>query len=410
MTGSPAQPSEWVAAPPSVQLKFDLGHSPEVRGRHDLVPRCYELRGPLDIRRLTEALTRMRNAHDALRLRFHVEDGLGLLSTVEPGPALVRFQRLVGVAAERLPRAIPALGRQAAEQWDTELVGSASWTLLRVADDHHLLIGWYHRNCLDAKSVTFLERGIWECYFHPESEPVPSSFIAAALRRTHARERMAGDFWTGELERMPAGVWDPATISAIETVKCELADKELELLRDRAARDGLSTAQLLAHRFAAHAVELDGTGPVVIGHFVDDRETGEQRTIGNFTLPLPIVMGPEETASARASARKALRSFAQRPRRSGARTPVGFAELLHSVRSYGFNYVPAHYAEDVHPTSELTVTEFQLATSLRVPVKLDLRATETLAGTLRLQLSHHPDEIDAERAQAILGDLAQARR
>lgn len=403
------QESEWVPVPPSVQFKFQLGQTPAVQRRQDLIARCYELRGPLEVERLREALRRVWVAHDALRLRFALRDGIGSMASVRASERVpLRLQQPVNLAEQDVPRAITTLGGRLAERWQQDGAASAQWLLLRLGPEHHILAGWYARTATDLKGITVLERQIWESYFSPSATVEGSSFVAAARSRAAARERDPRGYWEAELARVPQRQWHPSAVTAVRTVSRDLVDGPLDALRGSAADVGLSMAQLLAHRFAVCAYEVNGREPAVVQHFLDDRTAAEQGAVGEFVLTLPVVVGAEEVSSARASARAAMRAFTLRPRRAGARVPDGLVGFSAVTRPFSFNYVPAHYGRAVEPVGGLTVTEYELGQSIRHMSHLDLRVTETREGGVHLRLTYHPNEQDDRAAGRLLDRLLDA--
>jgi hypothetical protein len=393
-----------VPALPGAQLSFELGAQPEVSRRVDLIPRCYELVGDLDVPRLVGCLNDLYAAHDALRVRFACADGVAFMTAAEPGEAPLRLIQLEGWNEKDLLRYLRALSTKIVEGWDSYAPGATQWTLVRLDRRRHFLIGWHFYLSVSAESLAMVERQLWAAYFDNQPAIEESSLLAEAERARDAEEPDSDAFWAAELSRVRPQPWETEQLSPMDSVGRAAAGEQLEALRQRADADGVTLPDLIAHRFAVRAVELSGGDAVIINH------VGGFAAGGSGLKPpqLPDVLAIEDLVSNQASAAKTRQVEAMLPRRSGARLPEAYVALHTVARPFTFSYVAPAYGESVRPTTNLRVSEVELPAPVRDPSRLRLRVIEDVDGGVQFRLYYHPDETGEPEARQILDAIIEA--
>lgn len=389
---------------PSMQMMFDLGQALRVSSGGDLITQCYELRGNLNVDRLYDALQRVSDAHDALRLRFSADgDGIVRMAAHSSSPVAIEFLRPVGWVEEQLPKLAPALGaKAAASTWGEE---SIRWALLQLQSSRHLLATWHFRPTVDARSITRLHAEVWNAYFDPSCRLPDASFLEAVSVRRVPQRAPAEEYWASERARIQGPSWSPSDVS-VSARLVETVDGNRELaLRSAAAKHRISVSQLLAHRLATVGLATSEDGSIVLHCFVDERGPKDTEVVGNFSSIVPVVLDANDVSSARKTAAKLLQAFSKRPTSAGSRPPWPYVELAHRTRGFGYNYLPANFLEDVQPDRELTVREMPNAALPRHPNHFMLSVVERIDGGLDCTLTYHPSEHDELQAQAILTSI-----
>jgi hypothetical protein len=397
-----------VPAMPGAQLSFELGAQPEVSRRVDLIPRCYELVGDLDVPRLIGCLNDLYAAHDALRVRFACADGVAFMTAADPGEAPLRLIQLEGWSEKDLLLYLRALSTQIVEGWDSYAPGATQWTLVRLDQRRHFLIGWHFYLSVDAEGLSILERQLWAEYFDNKPGIEGSSFLAEADSRRDADEPDSDTFWATELGQVGPQEWNTEDLSPLESVAAAVTGGQLKALRQRADADGVTLPDLIAHRFAVRAVELSGGEAMIVNHTVTERTGQAAIVVGKQNLTVPALMTSEDVTSAQASARKVRQAVAMRPRRSGTRLPEAYVALHTTARPFSYSYIAPDRGDSVRPTTNLRVSEVELPAPVRDPNRLRLRVIEDVEGAVQFRLYYHPDETGEPEARHFLDVIIEA--
>ncbi|MGA4844124.1 amino acid adenylation domain-containing protein [Streptomyces sp. G45] len=262
-----------------------------------LVPFAHRLRGPLDADALGRAFTGVQDRHEVLRCRFDERDGEPVLL---PGPAVPLTVVDLGGAADPLRAAEEHVARDAVAPFDLAGGALVRGTLLRLADDDHVLAVVVHHAVFDGLSRQLFGRELAAAYEGQEVAEPPLRYAdfaawqhdaltadAAAEHLAHWREALAGAPAALELPtarpRPPVPSYRGAVVSF--DVDRETAKGLRELARSRGATPfmtALAAFQVLLARTA-------GVDDVVVGSPVSGRHRpGLDRLIGFFVNLLPL--------------------------------------------------------------------------------------------------------------------------
>ncbi|MDR8412889.1 amino acid adenylation domain-containing protein [Nonomuraea sp. 3-1Str] len=165
------------------------------------------LRGALDVEALTRAFGDVVERHESLRTRFPDQDGLPVAVIDPPGPVpveLMAFERPApeGAALDEVAR---LLGERVNTPFDLASAPPLRITLVRLADDDHVLCVVLHHIIGDGWSLNVLMNDLAACYL-ARVEGVPVSLPGLPVRYAEyadaQRSRDAGadiGYWTGRL-------------------------------------------------------------------------------------------------------------------------------------------------------------------------------------------------------------------
>ncbi|MGV9695832.1 amino acid adenylation domain-containing protein [Streptomyces sp. NPDC003470] len=262
-----------------------------------LVPFAHRLCGPLDVDALRRAFSGVLERHEALRGRFHEDDGEPV---VVPGPAVPL--EVVGLdgAADPVRAAEEHVSRDAVTPFDLAGGPLVRATLLRLAPDDHVLSVVVHHAVFDGLSRQIFARELAAAYQGHELPGLPVRYADVAARQ---HEDLAGDayaehaaHWRKALADAPPALELPTARprppvpsyrgSVVGfTVGRETARGLRELARSRGATPfmtALAAFQVVLGRSA-------GVDDVVVGCPVAGRHRpGTDRLIGFFVNLLPL--------------------------------------------------------------------------------------------------------------------------
>ncbi|GGS31255.1 condensation domain-containing protein [Streptomyces griseoviridis] len=295
----PEQPSEIPLTPEQRGLLF-LHRLDPGTGLYD-IPVAVELRGPLDVPRLSRAFDALTARHPVLATRVAARpDGPVLVAA--PAPPRLEVREAAG-GADAPPesyRAAPA--REAARPLDPER-GLLRAVLFAHAPDHHHLLLVVHHLVFDGHSSVVVLRDLWALYRAPDDPGAPGpagpSFADyAALRAERAaqdQERLTG-FWRERMSGVtgaPLLPFDrPGTTRrtrASASVPVRFGTGETAALRSFAAR---SRSSVFAVLLAAYLLALGRHDPgrrLAVGTPVAIRHDARfDRTVGYLTNLIPV--------------------------------------------------------------------------------------------------------------------------
>jgi hypothetical protein len=186
------------------------------------VPAMFEVRGPLDVRRLRESLAELMRRHEALRTTFRFMDGEPK-QVIAPADAVeVPFiphdlRRLPDPLRRRGTRRLAA--RQARHQFD--LARGPLWRvgLIRTGDDEHRMLLTLHHIIADGWSIPILVNDLVQLYAAVAAgmpSPLPplpfqyadfSVWQRAWLTETRVERQLS--YWRDRLAGSPLDLWLP---------------------------------------------------------------------------------------------------------------------------------------------------------------------------------------------------------
>ncbi|WP_301126983.1 non-ribosomal peptide synthetase [Streptomyces cacaoi] len=189
---SSAQQRMWFAA------ESDTGSTEYNAGR------VARLRGPLDVAALGAALTALVARHESLRTTFDTVDGQGVQRVHPPAPVRLHTVEADGRDEEALDTLVHDL---LAEPFDLRTGPLLRPTLVRVADDDHLLVLSLHHIVMDGWSLGVIQRELGALYAGRElPEPVLQYADYAAWQRARLTPEALADglgYWRAQLADAP---------------------------------------------------------------------------------------------------------------------------------------------------------------------------------------------------------------
>lgn len=306
------------AAPVAFSQEGMLWHELFAPGCQNLPGLARRYRGPLDVAALGRALDEITRRHEALRTTFELRDGRPVqvvhphrpldlpvrdLTGLDPGEREARVERLVAEAG-RAP---------------FDLVAGPLFepTLLRLADDDHVLVIRTHHSVFDDWSVGVFRRelaALYSAYAGGESSPLPELPLQFAQLCRRQRQALAGpagtrelSFWRRELAGAPLTTQLPvhhpelpegspqATGPPVPlTLRSEVCDR----LRAVARRERVTVFMTLLAAFGVLVKRRTGQDDLLLATVVANRNRTEREgPIGCFTkkVPLRLRLGGDPT-------------------------------------------------------------------------------------------------------------------
>src|SRR6185503_15588468 len=276
--------------------------------------RAFRVTGQLRPELLHDSLQAVVNRHESLRSTFATTQ---LMAGVDSKPVqLVATHRVVEIGLVDLSLLAPEqretnareLARSEAQQpFDLTLGPLLRLTLLKLADQDHVLILTLHRIISDERSVEILIRDLGEHYSAQTAHaPLPIQFgdyaawqcgqVNSEAFRSHV------DYWKEKLAGAPVVTELPITGSrpAMQNGKAQSVTFEIQEPLYRALKSIDDPFATLVAAFQLLISRYSGQYDVVIGSTVDNREISETRDlIGPFENAIVFrtdVMGDETFA------------------------------------------------------------------------------------------------------------------
>ncbi|QUE90944.1 non-ribosomal peptide synthase/polyketide synthase [Pseudomonas sp. SCA2728.1_7] len=290
------------------------------------IPIALRLRGRLDIDALQAALARIVARHETLRIRFISRDDTAqvTIAPVDSG-LLLRVEDLC-----QQPQAEDTLQRlmtqEASTAFDLQNDPLIRGQLLRLADDHHVLLLTVHHIIADGWSMGVLTRelmALYQAFSQRQPDPLPALTLQYGDYAVWQRRWLSGDvlqrqsdYWQQTLDGAPALLTLPT--DRPRPAHQDYAGSNLEVVLDQhlsaalkalSQRHGVTLFMTLTSAWALLMSRLSGQADVVIGSPVANRTRAEvEGLIGMFvnTLALRIDTSGEpsvETLLARVKAR-----------------------------------------------------------------------------------------------------------
>ncbi|HEX5876135.1 MAG TPA: non-ribosomal peptide synthase/polyketide synthase, partial [Pyrinomonadaceae bacterium] len=364
------------------------------------MPGAVWLEGDLDVVALERSLNEIVRRHEILRTTFRAERGRPAQVI---SPSLSVSLPLVDLS-QSSDREAEALAREeAAKPFDLTRGPLLRATLVRLADERHLLLVTLHHIVADGWSVTLLTQelaALYDAFRNGEESPLPELELTYADYAVWQREWLQGErleqqlaYWReqlrGELPVLKLPLAQARTAVAQHRGGLETARVSNELtqgLRELARREGATLFMTLLAAWKVLLARLSGERDIVVGTPVAGRGSRElEPLIGVFVNTLVL-----------------------RTELSG---PQSFLEVLHRVRevcleAYAHQEVPfERIVKSLQPERELNQAPlFQVLFSLQnTPLPqielpgLRLRVEDTTSDTtkfdLALEITEDADEL-----------------
>ncbi|MFE6040843.1 amino acid adenylation domain-containing protein [Streptomyces sp. NPDC056452] len=387
------------------------------------VPVALRLHGPLDTSVLRRSFEELVARHQILRTRYRLEGAEPVQLIDPPAPFGLPVDDLTGTAdiAEREQRALALAEAEPGRPFDLENGSPLRARLIRIADDHHLLVVVFHHVACDEWSVGLFMSELSEVYgAFSEGKPSPLAPMAVQYADYAAWQhtRLAGDgltkqldYWRGRLAgstplEVPTDRRRPASRSYDgDAVPVEIPAPLAEKLRTLGSAHGATPFQTLLAGYQALLSRYTGRDDIAVGTVVSGRSRPELEQLIGYGINTLVLRGQwqgdptfrELLVGARETVLDAFDNqefpFARIadelvPVRDMSRTPLcQVAFTMHRERTRDFR-LPGVETETLHATSR--VSRFDLT----------LQLSESADGSVRGALEYSTalyDRATAER-------------
>jgi hypothetical protein len=299
-----------------------------------------DIRGPLDPRLFTQALRRVVNETDALRLRIATRGE-------ETEPYLEDYSFWQPTVMDLRSEADPLV---AAESWmrqdftrPAQLDGEAlfCYALLQIAEEHFLWYVRYHHIAMDGFSGALVAKRVAEVYsgLVGQRQLVSSAFAPISelleLEADYRGKQVHSDrkYWLGAMGDRPEAITlsghAPGSSRSFIRHSSPFPDSLLHLLRESGRQSGASLAQVFETAISLYLHRITGADDVVLGIAVTGRVGRKMRSIPAMTsniLPLRVKFSGNMSFAdllRQVARRKAEMIRHQRYRREDLRTDLG---------------------------------------------------------------------------------------
>ncbi|WP_433590111.1 non-ribosomal peptide synthase/polyketide synthase [Pseudomonas koreensis] len=282
------------------------------------IPVGLRLRGRLDEDALQRALGRIVARHESLRSRFHpLDDAAQVLILPADTGLLLQVEDLRGLpqADEALRRLAEAEASAPFNLQDDPLIRGR---LVRLADDHHVLLLTMHHIVSDGWSMGVLTRelaALYQAFSHGQPDPLPPLALQYTDYAVWQRRWLSGevlqrqsDFWQQALAGAPALLTLPTDRPRPAQQDHSGAGVDIQLdeqlsagLKALCQRRAVTPYMVIMSAWAMTLSRLSGQSEVVIGSPVANRTRAEiEGLIGMFvnTLALRIDTSDEPSGEA----------------------------------------------------------------------------------------------------------------
>ncbi|RPK56889.1 Tyrocidine synthase 3 [Streptomyces sp. ADI96-02] len=358
-----------------------------------LLPAAWRLAGPLDVPALRAAVAGLTARHEQLRVVFPEHDGTPHQRVLPAGDDVLDVVDLTGPADGDREALLAAAVRSAATRpFDLARRPAFRATLVRAADDDHVLVLAMHHIVSDGWSLGLLVRDLGELYAARTAGRVadlpelPLDYTDYALWQDRADHTAELAHWRTRLEGLtplelpadhprpdaPGGDGAAHTL----TLPAALADELAELGR----RTGATAYMIVLAAFQAALAFRSGQDDIAVGTVVANRERPEiEQLVGFFvnTLVLRADLSDDPTPAAflARTRESALDAFSHQtlpfeqvvdalsPERDLARNPLVQVLFTHSSAEPGGLALGGVHG--VPYRIDLTTAKFDLALELR---------------------------------------------
>ncbi|SNY23214.1 arthrofactin-type cyclic lipopeptide synthetase C [Pseudomonas sp. LAMO17WK12:I6] len=270
------------------------------------IPLGLRLRGRLDVEALQRALTQIVARHETLRSRFvSVDDQAQVtIAPVDSGLLLQVEDLRQDPQAEATVQAL--LAQEAATAFDLQHDPLIRGRLLRLADDHHVLLLTVHHIVADGWSMGVLTRelmALYQAFSHGQPNPLPPLALQYGDYAVWQRRWLSGevlqrqsDYWQQTLDGAPALLTLPT--DRPRPVQQDFAGSSVEVRLDEhlstglkalSQRHGVTLFMTLMSAWSLLLSRLSGQSDVVIGSPVANRTRAEiEGLIGMFVNTLAL--------------------------------------------------------------------------------------------------------------------------
>ena len=270
------------------------------------LPSVARLHGELDVESLRRAFEAIVTRHEPLRTTFHAQDGRPEQRIHPPARFELAFENLSDLEPDRRESLVSERVRQEADRpFDLERDLTIRASLLRLADDEHLLLVTMHHISSDGWSMTVFWNELSEFYSALRNNvraTLPALSIRYADYAVWQRTMLEGDrlerllsYWRASLDRLPT-LDLPADRPSPSTQSYRGASHEFLLpaqlcgrLKERARASNATLNMLLLGAFQLLLMRHSGQEDIAVGVPVAGRGRSElEGLIGFFVNTLVL--------------------------------------------------------------------------------------------------------------------------
>lgn len=266
---------------------------------------AHNIRGNLDVTALEASLDALVERHEALRLRI-ISTASGprqFVETARNQRDILKLRELAGLGDRPLGQAVAYLARLGERDWALERDPVFGFTLVRLSESHHVLIGAFQQVAMDGHSLALVEKELWQRYrggtvaSGPDSDLAAASFtevVAMQRRRFEKRKARSNRYWATKSFLNPttmqireggesAGAPDPEG-----TRSFDLSGSALAGLRNACRDLGTSALSWVLSALALTVFEFTTQENMVIRVALDSRGVDETTVVGRLASYFPV--------------------------------------------------------------------------------------------------------------------------
>ncbi len=416
---------KWISLSPLQQQLWSFDRLSQKSAAHNIC-RAYRLTGPLDLRALGRAVSRVVERHESLQARFPGgEDGVRPVIEPAAGSPVCCGDVSQLPRAERETAAARLLAEAVREPFDLAAGRLLRLLAVRLGTDGHLVAIVAHQICVDARSLAAIAGEISASYAAGQQgrlpelpEPVQFPDVAAWQLGQAQQERSGRDleYWARQLRdleplALPAGRPRPGTPSyRSRVVTRALPAGARGSLRDLAGTRDTTMLALAATALTAVLTRYTGQDEIVIGTPADGRDApGLDSVVG----PLANLLALRADLSGDPEFTEALGRVSQTAREAMAHRSAPFAQVVERLgvpgdvsRSPVFQVVLRMLDDTGEPALRLpgVTAEPVLLAEGSQPYDLTISVAER-ADELELRAEVSSDVLEAAAAGRLLGHL-----
>jgi amino acid adenylation domain-containing protein len=271
-----------------------------------LVPATSRLVGPLDVAALERSLNEITARHDALRSTFTTIDGQPMQIIAPRLPLTLSTIDLRQLPENERTTETRRLREEALRPFDLERGPLFRASLLRVADEEHLLLLTMHHIVSDGWSLGVLIRELatlYENFVAGTTQSLPELPIQYADFAVWQRQWLSGEVLERQLQYWREQLGDNPPVLELPTdrprplvptykgsfITCEIGKDLLDALKDLSRREGVSLYMTLLAAFKTLLARYAGQDQVIVGTPIANRNRIDiENLIGFFVNTLVL--------------------------------------------------------------------------------------------------------------------------
>ena len=269
-----------------------------------MMPLAYRIEGPLDVRRLEQALTKVCDRHGSLQTRFDRTSPTEFRASADPAPAILEIMHADAGTGRNIRTKTIAYVMQ---QPDFSAPSLRRFHLVRYAADDHVLTVAHHHAVSDGISLQIFMREVFAVYDGAADLPPAQSYasfhaedwLASPAYRDAERYWKARDFAADAVAPLLSDIADGWDGPPSDNLDISLASDTSDAVRTAAADAGLTTFAFVYAVIAILMSRAAGSAHVVSTFQSSGRRglEGAENAIGPFSNALPLNHAVDESAA-----------------------------------------------------------------------------------------------------------------